>query len=646
MSTGPFNWLRRKKRGLGVGFVDMVSAGIAGKDEKKRVKMVTAEWQEGLLPSSKVVLRDKYLTGWAAPVLGLLVSVVLVVIMGRLFSLQVVNGQEYRSESTYNRVRIRDIPATRGVIYDRNGQVLATNTVGFRLVVDVVGLTSKRINEVADTLSGKLGVPAAQVRTKLGDRSQPEVVVESGITQDEALRLEVELANFNEVRVVEEPVRSYPNGKVLAHLIGYTGEINPNELKSTRYAGYSSGSKVGRSGVEESYEYLLHGRDGKEIVEVDSRGQTARVLDREDPIPGKNLVLTVDLGLTKTLEDSLDRELSITKSQKAAIIAINPQDGSVLTYISRPSFDPNIFARGISAADYATLANDPNQPLFDRVISGVYPPGSTFKPTVAVAGLSDGVISKDEKIDSPSFIKLGTQEFHNWDDHALGPQNVIDALAWSNDIYFYTVGGKLGVDRLSLWADKLGFGQKTGINLPGESVGVVPTSDWKAKTFGQPWYPGDSYNYGIGQGFLLTTPIQLVSALSTIGNGGTLYQPILIKEVRDSSNVLVSHDNPVARRSTLINADIDYTVKEGMKKACIEFVTFGGDTGCKTGTAEFGGSGQNPHGWFSVFAPWKDPQIAMVVLLEGVGHGSIYSSPVAKPVFTKYINGSGREYVP
>jgi penicillin-binding protein 2 len=624
----------------------MISIGVSGGSNKKRVRGETELWQDGLLPSSKVRLQDKALTSWAGPVLGLLLSVVLVVVVGRLFSLQVVHGQEYRSESMYNRVRIRDIPAPRGVIYDRNGQVLATNTVGFRLVVDVVGLTEKRINQIVNALSGKVGQPSAQIRTKILDKSQPEVVVQSGLSQDEALRLEVELASYSEVHVVEEPIRSYPNGKVLAHLLGYMGEIGPDELKDPRYAGYSSGAKVGRSGIEQSYEYLLRGKDGKEIVEVDSRGQTERVLDKEDPVSGKNLVLTVDLGLTKVLEDQLDKEFQVTHSSKAAVVAVDPRDGSLLTYISRPSFDPNVFAKGISTKDYSVLADDPNQPLFDRILTGAYPPGSTFKPTVAVAGLSDGVISKDEQINSPSFLKLGTQEFHNWDNRALGPQNVVDALAWSNDIYFYTVGGRLGVDRLSPWANKLGFGQRTGVNLPGESAGTVPTPSWKQKIYGEPWYPGDSYNYGIGQGFLLVTPLQLVSALAAIGNGGTLYQPILLREVRDSNNMLLSRDNPVVIRSGLISSSVDDAVKQGMKKACTVFISFGGDTGCKTGTAEFGGSGQNPHGWFTIFAPWKDPQIAMVVLMEGVGHGSVYSSPVAKPVFTKYIVGSGTQYTP
>lgn len=644
MSSGPLNWIRRRKRGLGIGFVDMVSVGEAVGKKSRQIK--TEAWQDGLLPGGKTSLVEKRLTSWAAPALGLLITVILLVLAGRLVSLQVVHGQEYLSESMQNRIRIRDIPAPRGVIYDRNGQVLATNTVGFRLVVEVIGMTSKRMDQVSDVLSQKIGESAGKIKSELSDKSSPEVVVKTGLSQDDALKDEVELANYSEIRVVEEPVRYYPNGSILAHLIGYVGEINQDELKSAQYAGYTNGAKVGRDGIEESYEYLLHGKDGKEIVEVDSKGQTARILEKEEPVPGKSLVLTVDLGLTKTLETALDKELQITKSEKAAIVAMDPQDGSVLTYISRPSFDPNIFAKGISAKDYAVLANDPNQPLFDRVISGVYPPGSTFKPTVAVAGLTDGVIKADEKIDSPSFIKLGTQEFHNWDDRALGPQNVIDALAWSNDIYFYTVGGRLGVDRISDWAERLGYGQKTGINLPGESPGTVPTNDWKEQTFGQPWYPGDSYNYGIGQGYLLVTPLQLDEALSTIGNGGTLYQPILIKDVKDENNMSVSHDSPVVRRQGLIDPNIDNTVKEGMKKACTVFLSFGGDTGCKTGTAEFGGSGQNPHGWFSVFAPWQNPEIAMVVLLEGVGHGSIYSSPVAKPAFTKYIVGSGTQYTP
>lgn len=631
-------WLPRKKKGLGVGFIDML-IHAAPKEKGRQVAHKDPNWQEIFLPKpDKKVSSDKKISRWAAVFLGLGAAIVLITILGRLWQLEVIQGKASLALSEENRIRIRTIPAPRGVIYDRNGNVLATNTPGFRLVAETTGLTDKRMNEIADKLSVMLAISAADIKSKLKDQSQSEEVIESKLARDTALSLEVSLSDLPELRVVEDPIRSYPNGGTLAHLLGYVGEITAAELKDPQNAGYSPGATVGRVGVEASYDYLLRGKDGRELVEVDSTGRTARVIAREDPIPGHSLVLTVDLGLTKKVEEAMQQELnSVTHSRRAVAIAMDPRDGSLLTYLSYPTFDPNLFARGISTKEYAALADDPDQPLFDRAISGVYPPGSTFKPTVAVAALSEGVTTKDRIVNSPGVIYLGTQAFHNWSDKALGPQTLTDAIAWSNDIYFYTMGGELGVDRLSNWAAKFGFGQKTGIKIPGESKGNLPTAAWKQATYGEPWYPGDNYNYGIGQGFLLTTPMQMVSDIAAIGNGGTLFQPILIKEVRDENNFVISSDSPVVRKSNLASPDVISAVKDGMHKACTTLISFPGDVGCKTGTAEFGGSGQNPHGWFSIYAPLNNPQIAMVVLVEGVGHGSIYASPIARPAFTSYL---------
>lgn len=627
------NFLKRRKKGLGVGFVDMVR--LARPTKAKKISEVR-DWQEVFLPQDRIELSDGKIGSWVAVVLGLAVASIMIIFLSRLWELQIVRGQSSLQASDGNRMRIRVIPAPRGVIYDRNGLSLVTNSPGFRLVAETIGVSGDRLTQLSDNLATDLGMAPAEIMDKLRDQGTGESRIKSGLTRDQALNLELKLKDYPELRVVEDPIRVYPNGVTLSHLLGYIGEISPEELSAPKYLGYRSGDKLGRTGIEEAYDYLLRGQDGRELVEVDALGRTERVVAREEPVAGRNIVLTVDLNLTKTLEQELIRHMARVNSKKGAVVATDPRNGSILAYISWPGFDPNLFSRGISDEQYATLLEDPNRPLFDRVISGTYPPGSTFKPTVSVAALSEGVTSRTRLINSPGVVYLGTQAFRNWTPAGFGMQSIVDAIAYSNDIYFYYMGGELGADRLTGWARKLGFGEPSGIKIPGEVSGTTPTTDWKEETIGEIWYPGDNYNYGIGQGYLLVTPLQLVGSISAIGNGGSLYQPILIKEVRDSSNLVVSQDNPVLRRGNLVAADVNQIVKEGMKKACTLFVNLAGDTGCKTGSAEFGDD--NSHALFVAFAPWESPEIALAVLVEGGGHGSQIAAPVTRPVLQKYLN--------
>lgn len=633
-SAQPFGWFKRRKKGFGAGFADYLNLAKAS---KTRIYDHGPTWQEIFQPPPLLPNKGRTLSPWATVSLGLLTIATAFFFGTRLWQLQIAQGQENLTASEGNRIRVRTIPAPRGVIYDRAGYVLAENRPGFRLVADVAGVKEERLNELADFISSIFLISSADAKAKLTS-SQNEVILRSGLERERALKLEIELQDYPELRVVEAPIRSYPNGSVLAHLLGYLSEISEDELSDPRYSGISLGSKIGRTGVEASYDFLLRGKDGRELVEVDAVGKTARVIAKEEPIAGRNLVLTIDLNMSKDVWEQLGRQIGVAGSTSGVAVAANPQNGEVLTYLSYPSFDPNRFSQGLTQEEYEGLINDPNKPLFDRVISGSYPPGSTFKPTVATAALSEGVTTKDRLIESPGVVYLGTQAFRNWRPQGLGLQNIVDSIAWSNDIYFYYMGYELGVDRLSAWAKKLGLGEKTGINLSSEAAGTVPTASWKEETFGEIWYPGDNYNYGIGQGFLLVTPLQLTMDVAAIGNWGKLWQPILVKEVRDSSNLVVSRDNPILRRENLAGRGVLQVVKEGMKKACTIFVQFAGDTGCKTGTAEFGGESQNPHGWFTIFAPWENPEIAMTVLIEAGGHGSIVSSPVAKPIFAKYLN--------
>lgn len=608
--------------------------GVARKSKPFRGKDNT-QWQDIFLPAVQPGSSDKRLSSWVGVFFGLVAVSVALIFLGRLWQLQIVSGQENLEASTGNRIRIRTIPSPRGVIYDRNGTILATNTPGFRLVGEVVGLTKSRQEELADFVAGLLGISSAEVADRLGESSTSEVILSSGLSRDEALSLEIKLSSWPELRVVSGPIRSYPNGETLAHLLGYLGEVTEEELTDPKYSDYKPGSKIGRTGIEASYEALLRGQDGRELVEVDARGVTERVISRVEPVAGRNLILTIDLPLTQTLETELIRYAAKSGSGKGAAVALNPEDGSVLAYVSWPSFNPNLFSRGISQADYGKLLNNPNKPLFDRVITGTYPPGSTFKPTVATAALSEKVTTKERLINSPGVIYLGTQAFANWRPSGFGLQSIVDAIAYSNDVYFYLMGAELGVDRLSTWARKLGFGEPSNINIPGEARGTVPSPAWKKEVTGEVWYPGDNYNYGIGQGYLLVSPLQLAGSIAAISNGGRLYQPILVKEVRDNSNLAVSRDNPILKRADIADPGVLKIVKDGMKKACTLFVNLAGDTGCKTGSAEFGND--EVHSWFVAFAPWEKPEIVLSVLVEGGGHGSQVAAPITRPILQKYL---------
>ena len=404
---------------------------------------------------------------------------------------------------------------------------------------------------------------------------------------------------------------------------------------------------IGKTGVEYGYEKNLRGVNGKQEVEVDSAGNIQKDFGITEPVPGSDLVLGIDADLQKKLQDSLQAKLDETGTKTAAAVAIDPRNGEILAMVNLPSYDNNLFAKGISADDYQKLMSDPDKPMFNRSISGEYPPGSTFKPLVAAAALQEGTITPSTTLDCPAAINIGSYSFPDWKTHGL--TDVRKAIAESVDIFFYAVGGgwnnitALGIDKIHEYADKFGLGRKLGIDIPGEASGLIPTQQWKQDKIGERWYLGDDYHCAIGQGFVTATPLQLANYIAAIANGGTVFQPHfvdLIKKVDGS----VEKVNPVVLNKNFISSANLQVVREGMRQTVLSGTAqplkdLPVEVAGKTGTAQFGSGNEREHGWFVSFAPYNNPTIAMAVLVEGGGEGFSTAEPVTHDVYQWYFGG-------
>jgi penicillin-binding protein 2 len=554
--------------------------------------------------------------------LPLVFIVLFLLLFARLFFLQVIEGYYYRYLSDNNRTKSVVIHAPRGIIFDRNGVPLVYNLPGFR-----------------EEVNGKTVF----------------------LSQDEALNLIAQGKNNLEI----DSLREYPYKQDFAHVLGYIGQISKDELSSSAFAGYAGGDIIGKSGIEQEYEQKLKGTDGKQLFEVDARGNLTRKLGQDDPISGENITLTLDAKLQQAAFDAM-------KDVKKGAAIVSTPNGEILALISKPSFDPNLFTMGqsykiASDSSYLTvsdvLLDSQNQPLLDRTIGGVYPPGSTFKLIVASSGLMNNIIDESWEIQDTGVVTLGTFSFSNWYYTGYGGTdgmvNIVKGIKRSNDIFFYKLAEKIGVDKVSETAKKFGLGAKLGIDLQGEASGIVPTPEWKLKNIGEQWYLGDTYHYGIGQGYLLTTPLQVNAWTQIIANGGTLYLPHLLK-----------NQVPEVKASNLLNDKNTALIKEGMVEACspggvawplfsytiknaklpidgknilgLDPASGSADmrhvvVACKTGTAENGGVDTVSHAWITLFAPAYNPQIVITVLSENSGEGSNVAAPIAKKILDNWF---------
>lgn len=651
-------------------FGDFQNRAIHFKSSRREQSVANSEdWSAAVMTGSSERVTGQELLPWPFFVLfGIAALVVTLLLFGRLANLQIINGQRQTALAAGNRVRSQTIPAPRGTIYDRKGQVLARNVAQYDLVVMPTQMPSSAADRQAkyDQLAQLTHAPTSDIKSKAEAKGlqypQPLVVAEN-VDRDTALNLSEHQADLPGFSVDINPTREYLDGGTLSHFLGYIGRISAEEWAA--HPNYRQIDYIGKSGLEQSYEADLKGVDGKEQTEVDVSGKPIKYLAKIDPAPGNSLMLSVDEGLQNKAAAALKAGIDKAGAKAGAVIAINPKNGQVLAAVNYPSYDGNLFTHGISSADYKRLTDDAANPLFNRITSGEYPIGSTSKPFVSVAGLQEGAINSSTTVNDTGHLDVPNQYnpsivyvFKGWKPEGLGVVNVVRAITWSSDIFFYVTGGGykdikgLGVTKLTDWYKKFGFGQKTGIDLANESSGLVPGPETKQKVTKDPWAVGDTYNISIGQGDFRATPLQLAVATSTIANGGTLMKPHLVSEVRDPSGHTVRAIQPEVVRKDFISASNLSLVQSGMTE-----VVKSGTACCtmqrevpvqvagKTGTAETssqGFDGKNPttkpHAWFSSYAPAGDPQIAMVVLVENSGEGADVAVPITTDILKWYFS--------
>jgi len=594
-------------------------------------------WQEGLGPQAK----EGALVGFSWPVfrgtlLLSLVGFVFVVLFSRTFVLQVVEGARNRSLSDNNRLRIQVVRAPRGVIYDREGAVLASSIPGFRVVWKFHGPEPNW-----ERLSQALGISGEQLLDRLEEAERNglgSVVIKSNASRDEILGVETAFAGFPGLVTEVFPVRYYPYGSLFAHVLGFTGQASGDDYENGFAPGEAAGALVGKGGLEREYDFLLRGREGRQLLEVNVLGNDMRSVARKEAEKGNDLRTSLDIGLQQVAYDALYWGMERSGASGGAVVAEDPRTGELLTLLSLPSFDPNRFVSGLSPVEFAQLTSDPRDLLFNRVVSGTYPPGSVFKLVTASAALETGIIAPQTTIDCQGGISVGAYTFRGWKPGGHGPLSLPDAIGKSCDVYFYVVGGGyggqrgVGVEEIARFARLYGLGEASHVEQPLEARGLVPSPEWKLRVRGERWYVGNTYHLAIGQGDLLATPLQITNLVATIAGGGKFRRPTLL--LGGASEVL---------REGFVSAETLGWVKEGMTRAvrpggtAYPFFTFPVPAAGKTGTSETG-RGEDTHAWFVVFAPLDNPEIVLTVFLENGGEGSHDAAPIARKILDWYFD--------
>lgn len=575
----------------------------------------------------------------------------LIILLGRSFYLQVFQGEHYAALAENNRARIKYLRAPRGVIYDRGGRVLTQNVSGFSLLIDPVALPKNKEEKqkVLQKIADLSGIDISEINQKIEENKyyfQP-LVIKTGIEYERAMALKIASADWPAISLETDSWRAYPNGEAMAHLLGYVGKINSEEYQTNK-TDYLLSDNIGKTGLEKYYEDYLRGRQGERRVEIDALGREKKTIATTPLVPGDDLFLTIDADLQNKIHEILQAHLKNSKA--AAVIVSNPQNGEILALVDYPSYDNNLFSTGISQADYQKLLTDERQPLFFRAITGEYPSGSSIKPVIASAALEEGIVDENTTFNSVGGLRLGEWFFPDWLAGGHGSTNLFRALAQSVNTYFYYIGGGygdfvgLGVEKIAVYLKKFGLGQPLGIDLGGESPGLVPTPEWKEATKKEKWYIGDTYHLAIGQGDLLVTPLQVNSFTATVANGGKIYRPHLVKEIvyPDKTKEMIM---PQIMAQDFIKPANLALVRQGMREA----VTTGSARGLyglpveaagKTGTAQWNSQKSN-HAWFNAFAPYDNPTFCITVLVEEGGEGSAIAVPIAREIMLYWFGREG-----
>ena len=567
-------------------------------------------------------------------VLGGLIVLIIAVLIGRAGYLQVYEGEYYASLADGNRIRIIPASAPRGTFYDRNGELLVTNRPGF--TVSLLPLTAPISDDVKQRISDLVHVPVEEINEKIAAHNGFNPIrIKSDVTPDIVSIIEEQKDNYPGVVIEVQPIRYYIYKQQGAHTFGYVSEINDEELAKKKDEGYKSGDIIGKFGLEKVYDKELRGADGGEQVEVDVSGKPVAILGRKDPVPGDDLVLTIDKNLQLAAEKAVDEQLAQIHASAAAAVVMNPQTGEILAMVSRPAFDPNAFAHGISTKYWNQLNTNPFHPMDNKTITGEYPPGSTFKIVTGTAALTEGVVTPEEKI-----LDTG----HHWiipkgnsEGEALGWINFREALAHSDNVYFYEMGNRLGIDRLEKYARMFGLGARTGIDLPYEADGLVANRRYKEKNFEDgEWYLSETFDAAIGQGFNLVTPLQAAMVMSQIAADGKRYKPHLVNRIVAPDGSTVKEFEPELLSKLDVPENVIKLVQDGLHDvtkygtAASSFRGFNIDIAGKTGTAE--NSHGRDHGWFVAYGPFDNPNIVVAVIVEQGGFGSQSAVPIGRKI--------------
>lgn len=579
--------------------------------------------------------------------------VLFAVLLGRMVYLQLWRGDYYAKQSDGNRLRQSRILAPRGIIYDSEGKELVNNLPGYAVVLQK---QSSYKPETLQRLSNLLQMPVEEINAKIkaSENFYEPILLKNNLDQQMVTKIEEQRRYMPEVMLSVQPIRNYPYHELAVHALGYVGEVSSYEIEQGLFKNISQGSLVGKGGLEKTYDKYLRGEDGAFMEEVDVAGNVVKHYDSVQPIPGKNLKLTIDYELQKELEAFTDKHLAFLRSsgiapgaRAAAVVAIDPRNGAVRAMVSRPGYDPNWFVHGISSKNWNSINNDPNYPMNNKVITGEYPPGSTFKIVTGSAAFELKKVGLNEPIFDGGFHPM-VPTMGNAGGEVLGWLTFIKALAMSDNVYFYELGYRVGIDNIEKYAHIFGFGERTGIDLEGESKGLVASKKVKRKIWDEDWRLGDTFNAAIGQGFNLTTPIQLSVMLSIVANGGTKYQPYLVDSIINSDGSLFEKPKRAEGKHIDVSQQtIDY-IRMGMSATTLEGGTASYFAGLpkpiagKTGTAE--NSHGRDHGLFVAYGPVDDPELVVVCIVEQGGFGSVAAGPIVYKAFEEFFQEKG--YMP
>ena len=591
---------------------------------------------------------------------GLIVFVAFGMLAGRFIWLQVVQREYYHTLAEQNRISFVPVVPNRGLILDRNGEVLAANYSAYTL--EITPSRVANVERAIDELATVIDVSARDRRRfrKLQEESKnfESLPIRTRLTEEEVARFAVNRYRFPGFEIKARLFRSYPHGEVASHAIGYIGRINEGDVKRIEQGGLSTNYKgtdhIGKLGIEGAYEQELHGATGSEQVEIDAGGRAIRALSRNEPVSGNNLRMTIDIKLQTVAENAF-------QEFRGALVAIDPKTGDVLALVSKPGFDPNLFVDGIDPQNWDALNNSPDKPLNNRALRGQYPPGSTIKPFFALAALEYKKRSPDFTIFDPGYFSLAgvAHRYRDWKKEGHGMVNLHKSIVISCDTYYYGLANELGIDAIHRFITQFGFGSRTGIDIEGELLGLAPSQDWKWQRFKQKWYAGDTVSVGIGQGYLLTTPLQLAAAVATLANDGVPVHPRLLRAVQDSKTQ-ETRDMPSRNGEALRlkpenlafvrAAMVDVTRPGGTAARTGQGASYA--IAAKTGTAQVIAMKQNEkydekrvkeqhrdHALFIAYAPADDPKLAMAILVENGGHGGSTAAPIAREVFDYFLLG-------